>query len=66
MSRYEIMKLFETFDGEISEADFSPEELQKILKSRNLDQETSAKSWKQDYFSFYDDLKDKSLKKQDW
>lgn len=67
MSQYELMKLFEKFDSEISEADFTPDELEAYLH----DMETESKplspaEWKANYFSFYDDVKDKSLKKQDW
>ena len=53
MSDYDMMKLFSQFDGEVSESDFTPEPL-------------SIAEWKRAYFEKYDDVKDKSLKKQDW
>ena len=67
MSQYDLMKLFAQYDGEISEGDFSPEELEEYLAyARGTEQPLSPAAWKQQYFSYYDDVKDKSLKKQDW
>lgn len=59
MTKYDFMKLSEMFDGEISEADFTPEELEALLNAPK-------ENWKEKYFEHYDDVKDKSLKKQDW
>lgn len=129
MSEYDLMKLFEKYDSEVVEGDFSPDELKaylaEIQKARTEEPtpavassgsaamlseggtapsagtapsesgtapsvgtaapsaakgaNASAKSkaeraaavraterWKESYFEFYDDVKDKSLKKQDW
>lgn len=122
MSEYDLMKLFEKYDSEVVEGDFSPDELKAYLaesqKARTEEPtpavassgsaatlsgggtapsagtapsvgtaapsaakgaNASAKSkaehaaavraterWKESYFEFYDDVKDKSLKKQDW
>lgn len=80
MSQYDFMKLFEQFDEEISEGDFTAEELEEYLhdyesaeKLGGLDSEgtqrgkvLSPSEWKKRYFEYYDDIKDKSLKKQDW
>ncbi len=71
MSQYGLMKLFEQFDGEISECDFTAEELEEYLRyyesaGGEADKPLSPAEWKKRYFSFYDDVKDKSLKKQDW
>lgn len=67
MSQYELMKLFEQYDDEISEGDFTPEELEEYLAyARDKDAPLSPAAWKAEYFSYYDDVKDKSLKKQDW
>ena len=61
------MKLFSTYDGEISEADFTPEELEEyIAYIKDENAPLSPAEWKARYFEFYDDVKDKSLKKQDW
>ena len=54
------MKLAETLE-EFSESDFTVEELRQMSnKSSNYD------SYKRKYFDYYDDVKDKTLKKQDW
>lgn len=67
MSQYDLMKLFEEYDGEISESDFTPEELEEYLRYAAGDEKPlSPREWKARYFEYYDDIKDKSLKKQDW
>lgn len=70
MSEYDLMKLFSQFDGEVNESDFTPEELMEYLALRDGADRSGAphtlSEWKAAYFSFYDDVKDKSLKKQDW
>lgn len=67
MSDYDMMKLFSQFDGEASESDFTPEELQEYLDYRDgAEKPLSIAEWKRAYFEKYDDVKDKSLKKQDW
>ena len=67
MSQYDLMKLFAKYDGEISEGDFTPEELEEYLAyARGEEQPLSPAEWKRQYFAYYDDVKDKSLKKQDW
>ena len=64
MSEYDLMKLFSKFDGEVNESDFTPDELREYLAVR--DEPTPLAAWKRAYFEKYDDVKDKSLKKQDW
>ena len=67
MSKLELMKLFSAYEGEISESDFTPEELEEYLAyAQNEERPLSFSDWKARYFEFYDDVKDKSLKKQDW
>ena len=67
MSQLDIMKLFSAYDGEICEGDFTPDELREYLAyAEGEAQPLSPTEWKQRYFEFYDDVKDKSLKKQDW
>ena len=67
MSQADLMRLFSTYDGEISEGDFTPEELEEYLAyAKGEEMPLSPAEWKQKYFEFYDDVKDKSLKKQDW
>lgn len=67
MAQSDLMKLFSRYDGEISEGDFTPEELQEYLAyAKQEERPLSPAQWKARYFEFYDDIKDKSLKKQDW
>lgn len=66
MSRYDMMKLFSRFE-EFSEGDFTPEEMEEYLKyAEGEEAPLSPYEWKAHYFEFYDDVKDPSLKKQDW
>ena len=67
MSQYDLMKLFAQYDGEISEGDFTPAEMEEYLKYAEGEADPlPPREWKARYFEFYDDLKDSSLKKQDW
>lgn len=67
MSQLDLMKLFSRYDGEISVGDFTPEELREYLDyAEGEEQPLSPAEWKRQYFDYYDDIKDKSLKKQDW
>ena len=67
MSEYDLMKFFSAYDGEISMGDFTPDELQEYLAyADGEEQPLSPAEWKAKYFEYYDDVKDKSLKKQDW
>ena len=67
ISKLDLMKLFSQYDGEISMADFTPEELVEYLKeTEGAEAPLSPAEWKARYFAYYDDVKDKSLKKQVW
>lgn len=65
MSEAELYKLFSSYDGEADLSDFTPEELQALLKEMQ-ELPPESKSFKEKYFDYYDDVKSKSLKKQDW
>lgn len=69
MSELDLLKLLQTYGEETELADFTPEELQEMLDRLRADGAelplTSA-GFKEKYFAYYDDVKDKSLKKQDW
>ncbi len=65
MSEAELYKLFSSYDGEADLSDFTPEELQALLKEMQ-ELLPESKSFKEKYFDYYDDVKSKSLKKQDW
>ena len=67
MSQYDLMKLFSRYDSEISEGDFTPEELEAYLAEwAGKEGAPSPAQWKRAYFEKYDDVKDKSLKKPFW
>lgn len=67
ISKLDLLKLFSQYDGEISEGDFTPEELEEYLREMcGEEPPLSPAEWKARYFAYYDDVKDKSLKKQDW
>ena len=69
MSELDILKLLQTYGEETEIADFTPEELQELLDRMEADGAAlplSKEAFKEKYFAYYDDVKDKSLKKQDW
>lgn len=55
-----MMKLAETLD-EFSMSDYTVAELEQMSNKG-----VSYSKYKEKYFEYYDDVKDKSLKKQDW
>lgn len=60
MNEREMMRLAETME-EFSASDFTVEELRAM---KGTDKTYS--KYKQNYFDYYDDVKDKTLKRQDW
>ena len=69
MSKLDLLKLMEYYGEEPDLADFSPDELQEVLERMENGDEPlplSGQAFKEKYFAYYDDVKDKSLKKQDW
>ncbi len=69
MSELDILKLLQTYGEETELADFTPDELQELLERMNADDapmSLTKEQFKEKYFAYYDDVKDKSLKKQDW
>ena len=69
MSELDLLKLFQSLGEETELADFSPEELQEMLDRMAAGDEElpmTKEAFKERYFAYYDDVKDKSLKKQDW
>ena len=60
MSEADLYKLFSSYDGEADLSDFTPAELEKLLR------EGKQQNFKEKYFDYYDDVKSPSLKKQDW
>ena len=69
MSELDMLKLLQAYGEETELGDFSPEELQEMLERMENDGEPlpmTKEAFKERYFAYYDDVKDKSLKKQDW
>ena len=69
MSELDLLKLLQTYGEETEIGDFTPEELQDLLARMQADGTElplSPQAFKERYFAYYDDVKDKSLKKQDW
>lgn len=69
MSELDLLKLLQQYGEETDLADFSPDELQELLEHMRADGENlplTPAAFKEKYFAYYDDVKDKSLKKQDW
>ena len=69
MSKLDMLKLVQAYGDETDLADFTPDELLELLERMENDGEPlpdSVQSFKERYFQYYDDVKDKSLKKQDW
>lgn len=66
MTQYDLMRAFSDYE-EFDEGDFTPEEMEEYLAYAQGEKEPlSPAEWKKQYFAYYDDVKDKSLKKQDW
>ena len=71
MSELDLLKLLQTYGEETELGDFTPEELQELLDRMQADDPSAPmpmtpQAFKARYFAYYDDVKDKSLKKQDW
>lgn len=69
MSELDLLKLLQTYGEETELADFTPDELQELLERMQASGEElplTKEAFKEKYFAYYDDVKDKSLKKQDW
>lgn len=68
MSELDLLKLLQSYGEETELGDFTPEELQALLDEMQAENgvPVSKEKFQEKYFAFYDDVKDKSLKKQDW
>lgn len=69
MSKLDLLKLLQFYGEETELADFTPDELEEMLARMQAGGEElplTKQAFKEKYFAYYDDIKDKSLKKQDW
>ena len=67
MSELDILKVLQACGEETELGDFTPEELQELLDRMQSDEvPLTPAAFKEKYFAYYDDVKDKYLKKQDW
>ena len=66
MSEADLYKFFSAYDGEADLSDFTPAEVEELLRARRGDGALPRESFKEKYFAYYDDVKSSSLKKQDW
>ena len=60
MSERRLYELSRHLDEAINASDYTPSEMQQLLNSK------VTKTQKEKYFEFYDDIKDRTLQKQDW
>ena len=56
------IKIIQMYDEDFKFSDYTPEELEELVDSFK----NSNEKFKDEYFSFYDDVKSPSRKKQDW
>lgn len=63
ISKLELMRLSDTYDGEFDFADFSEEELREILDADEL---PSREELRERYFAEHDDIKDRTLAHHRW
>ncbi len=68
MSELDLLKFLEAYGEETELADFSPDEIEELMRQMQEqgDRPMTIAEFKEKYFAYYDDVKDKTLKKQDW
>lgn len=68
VSKWDMMKFMNQYEDDIDFADFSPDEWQEKMEEfmSQTGRPLTVSEFKEKYFEFYDDVKDKSRKKQDW
>lgn len=58
----EWIKIIQSYDEDFKFSDYTPGELEELINGYK----SSNQQFKDKYFSFYNDVKSSSLKKQDW
>ena len=69
MSELDLLKLLQAYGEETDLSDFTPDELQELLERMQAEGgevPLTPAAFKEKYFAYYDDVKDKTLKHQDW
>lgn len=68
MSKLELLRFLQTYGEEVHLADFTPEQLQAYIDELEQKGELPMRkeAFKEAYFAYYDDVKDKTRKRQDW
>ncbi len=63
MSKLDLLKFFSQYEGEVSEGDFTVSELKENV---GANKEKSQKEVTDEYFSYYNDVKDRVRGHEDW
>jgi hypothetical protein len=63
MSKLDLLNFFSQYEGEVSEGDFSVSELSEIVGG---ERKKTQKEITDEYFSYYDDVKDRVRGHEDW
>ncbi len=68
MSKLDLLKFLQTYGEEVQLADFTPDQLQAYVDelAQKGELPMSPEAFKEAYFAYYDDVKDKTRKRQDW
>ena len=61
---WDLMKLSQAFDGEFCLGDFTPDEIDEMLGF--LNNGGTQEELRERYFSYYDDVKDRTLHRHKW
>ncbi len=63
MSKLDLLKFFSQYEGEVSEGDFTVSELTEIVGENR---KKTQKEIMDEYFDYYDDVKDRVRGHEDW
>lgn len=69
MSKLDLLKFMEQYEGEVEIADFTPDELEELLSEmREQDRPLTKEKFRKKYFEYYDDVKvdGGGIRKKDW
>ncbi len=69
MSKLDLLKFMEQYEGEVEIADFTPDELEELLSEmREQDRPLTKEEFRKKYFEYYDDVKvdGGGIRKKDW